>query len=373
MKKVLIEIDTLGARGGMDQYVLPFINALSNHNVKCILITNNEKSSIRLNTRITKLDFFSNFLKGKKASSLFCFLLGLVKTFAFLVFRDRKEQYAVHLHFFSYGFLDLLKILILKPFDINIHSTIHDVTSFRKDFFSKFFRNFIFNNTSILLVHNETSKSNLKTIYNGKVNITILKHGNYCDFVDCFISDDLSSEKNLNGCFDIGFIGQIKRVKNIEFIVNSLLPLKNYSLIVKGKVSEYKEDELNSLLTNKNLNCVYKFGYLANHELIESLRNLDVIILPYKEIYQSGILLLAMSSKAIVLTSNLDAFREIISDGHNGFMFEEGNQQSFQDKIMEIKNLTNKDKEKIRDNARVFVEKHHSWDLIATKYIELAL
>lgn len=373
MKKIFFEVDLLGARGGMDQYVIPLLNSLSKISANLVLVTNNECSDITLSPAVKRLNYFTNFLKGNKLNNLMCYFYGLLRIVKDLLFRDKESQYIVHLHFFSYGLLDVLKILVFMPFKVEVISTIHDVSSFRKKGGADLFRNFILKKSDVLLVHNNYSKLALLQFFNAKNKIKILKHGNYCDFVELFPRRRVISDEESTRNFKVGFIGQIKKVKNLEFVLDALSELKGYSLIVKGKVSEYEESEIVSLINNVNITCRFKFGYLSNLDLINELRSLDIIVLSYKEIYQSGILLLAMSSGAIVLCSDLCAFKEIVSNGVNGFLYQEGNKASFQDQLNTIKNTPVADLEQIRKNSLEYVKSNYSWDSIAIEYKDLFL
>jgi glycosyltransferase involved in cell wall biosynthesis len=80
-----------------------------------------------------------------------------------------------------------------------------------------------------------------------------------------------------------------------------------------------------------------------------------------------------MSTGAIVLCSNLSAFKEIVSDGVNGFLYEEGEKSSFQEKLNEIKSLNLVELNAIRNNALNYAQVNYSWDSIAMEYKKLFL
>jgi glycosyltransferase involved in cell wall biosynthesis len=64
----------------------------------------------------------------------------------------------------------------------------------------------------------------------------------------------------------------------------------------------------------------------------------DLVVLPYRRIYQSGVLLMAMSYRKPVLASNLDAMKELIRDNETGFLFENKNIKSLSQRLVEILN-----------------------------------
>ena len=51
----------------------------------------------------------------------------------------------------------------------------------------------------------------------------------------------------------------------------------------------------------------------------------DIVILPYRKIYQSGVLMMSLSYKKPVVVSDLPSFKEIIDDNRTGYVFESEN------------------------------------------------
>ncbi|MGB0167587.1 MAG: glycosyltransferase, partial [Luteibaculum sp.] len=87
----------------------------------------------------------------------------------------------------------------------------------------------------------------------------------------------------------------------------------------------------------------------------------DLIVLPYKKIFQSGVLIMAMSYAKAVLASNLPANQEIIEDGVNGFLFESENAESLAAKLEEIA-ANQETLPEVAKAARIHMEKHYSWE-----------
>ena len=96
----------------------------------------------------------------------------------------------------------------------------------------------------------------------------------------------------------------------------------------------------------------------------------DIVVLPYRKIYQSGVLLMAMSYQKPVIVSDLEGMIEIIQDNKNGYVFETGNCKSLSKKIINALD------DPIRLEAigsagfKTVVEKH-CWNLIGNKTVQL--
>lgn len=71
----------------------------------------------------------------------------------------------------------------------------------------------------------------------------------------------------------------------------------------------------------------------------------------------------ALSAGRICLVSNIDANREFIEDGQNGFLFETNNAESLSVRIKEINELTTEHLLKISNNARATARQVADWKL----------
>lgn len=68
--------------------------------------------------------------------------------------------------------------------------------------------------------------------------------------------------------------------------------------------------------------------YVDDQELSREIMDSDIIILPYRAISQSGVLLLALSFGKIIFTSDLPSFKETLEGYDNEMFFESENPQS---------------------------------------------
>jgi len=85
-----------------------------------------------------------------------------------------------------------------------------------------------------------------------------------------------------------------------------------------------------------------------------------MIVLPYKKIYQSGVLLMAMSYGTAVLASDLEPMREIITDNETGFLFPNNNADELADRIIKI--LADYDlKDRVAKNGLHLMEEKFDW------------
>jgi glycosyltransferase involved in cell wall biosynthesis len=92
------------------------------------------------------------------------------------------------------------------------------------------------------------------------------------------------------------------------------------------------------------------------------------LVLPYRKIYQSGVLLMATSYRIPVIVSNLSPNLDIIEDGKSGLVFESGNAVSLKEKII----WANQNKDEMveyADDAWASLAKSNDWKKIARGYL----
>lgn len=379
MRSVLI-VDPVHARGGMDQYCIPLATALTKQNYHVRLVTNSKRSDLRVGSEIDILPYFGGLFSTRaRAANLLSFALGSLRVAFFAMVKRPK---AIHLHLFQYTILELLLTSLVKMTGRKIVATVHDVESFRTRKQSNLVRNAVFALANILIVHNETSKRMLLEILPRRENdIRVIKHGNYIGLISQFgdsqqMDDRVENSKCLMCGLDILFFGQIKRVKGIEVLLDAAMKLNKcdirFSLNIEGKPSDYSVDEIEKAVEVRDISnqTRLKLGYLPTGDAIISLRKADVVVLPYHRIYQSGVLLLAMSAGAVVVASDLAAMVEVIEDGVNGFTFRAGDAGHLAEVLEHVAGLSIKERILISENAFRTANDLFSWDHIASATIE---
>ena len=168
------------------------------------------------------------------------------------------------------------------------------------------------------------------------------------------------------------FFGQIKDSKGLEILLYALPKVRNnVKLIIAGnpwKTNIKKYDKIiEKLKLSEQIIRLYRFISDSERDIL--FNACECNILPYKKIYQSGVLLMSLSYGLPVIASNLEANREIITNNENGLLFNSYNSEHLAEKInflLPNNNLQNK----ISTNAILTAQKY-SWDKIANSYKNL--
>ncbi|WP_256873438.1 glycosyltransferase family 4 protein [Pseudomonas taiwanensis] len=313
--------------------------------------------------------------KDRKLTRLLRYFSALAKSLASTRKRNSK---LCHIHLFQYGPLEFLTCLLSKASGLKLIATVHDVEAFAGSS-SKCIQTAIFKLADELIVHNDFSKKELENSIkdiNKHIKIATIPHGNYINF--CNPQDKLYSRNKLGLPTDskiILFFGQIKKVKGLDILIRSL-PLilerePQAKLLIAGKVWKDSFDSYSELIEELNLSqsILSRIEYIPDDEVDNYYSAADVIALPYKKIYQSGVLLMAMSYGAITVSPRLPPMEEIITDTVNGYLFSPGDHVDLAKKI--VQSLKSDDQVRISKSALSKVTSDHDWKIIAEMHMQV--
>jgi glycosyltransferase involved in cell wall biosynthesis len=363
-------IDHVGKKAGMDYYTSSLGKGLINNNCKVVICSNFEGM---LNKKIEYKNYYEDHSKVSKILKIFRFLTAIVKS-SFYAYKQKSDL--VILHLFSSSLDTLLLVLIPKIFGLKVAVISHDISSFANND-KKLIQNAIYNYLSDdIIVHNEFSKKKLieSIELKQKDKLFVIKHGGYLDHINNTLSKH-EARKKLNFAQDgkyLLFFGQIKNVKGLDILMKSMANIsKDITLVIAGKPWKSDFSTYEEIITTYGLeNRIVKLIRFIEDEERELLfLASDVNILPYRVIYQSGVLLMAMSHGLPVIASDLDANKEIINDGENGLLFESENIISLSNKINKF--FDEDLKNKLSINSIKTIKDEYGWNEIAKNYIKL--
>jgi D-inositol-3-phosphate glycosyltransferase len=171
------------------------------------------------------------------------------------------------------------------------------------------------------------------------------------------------------------FFGRIRPYKGIEHLLAAFHPLaanhSNYRLIIAGEPKKGSEEYRNEIEQTVNTEftpgqIIMKMRFIPDDEMEVYLKAADVLILPYKEIFQSGVLFLAYSFGLPVVATDVGSFREEIVEGRTGFLCQPGDPAELAKAIETYfasdlyKNLKVR-----RQEIKDYADANHSWNAVA--------
>ena len=365
-RKVAI-IDPLGAHGSSHHFYL-FGQALGllKNDVDVSLYTNNETASPEING-LKFFTFYKEIFKSKsKIISGIKWIIGTI----FSVFHARFSGISIfHFHIFYTNVLVFFNLLVVKILFGKVVLTVHDVSSFSNSSNSSIIGNFIYILTDRIITHNEFSKSEIINVNTNLSScISIIPHGNYTPFINIQYDKEKSKEQLVipNNRRILLFFGMIKKVKGLEVLLSALKGVIKQNpdvlLVIAGKPWENDFSVYQKIIDENNLSeyILLHTKFIPQEDVEHYYCASDLVILPYKKIYQSGVLMMTLSFERPALVSDLPPFKEIILDNENGFIFKSEDVNDLTLKLISI--LSNKELiEKVRNKGSELIKTKYDW------------
>lgn len=106
---------------------------------------------------------------------------------------------------------------------------------------------------------------------------------------------------------------------------------------------------------------------IENSEIPDIFTTADFLVLPYKDVTQSGPLFISYNYKVPVIASNHPGFSEYIHHGETGFLFDNCDETSLANIMIDIIEGMYR-RENIRLNLNIFIKNNNSLESIVKKY-----
>jgi D-inositol-3-phosphate glycosyltransferase len=177
------------------------------------------------------------------------------------------------------------------------------------------------------------------------------------------------------------FFGRIRPYKGLDYLITAFHKLiqqdDSYRLIIAGRVEQGCEQYWESI--QKEIQ-----GYVATGSIISRIKFIpdsetevyfkaaDVLVLPYREIFQSGVLVLGYSFGLPVVAADVGSLKDDIIEGKMGFVFSPEDPADLARAISRyfasdlFSNL-----EAERQNIKDYAVQQHSWEIVGQKTIDV--
>ncbi|CAG1023441.1 partial Alpha-D-kanosaminyltransferase, partial [Patescibacteria group bacterium] len=127
---------------------------------------------------------------------------------------------------------------------------------------------------------------------------------------------DLKEDGNL-----ILFFGRIQKYKGLEYLIKAEPLIKNHlpdaKIIIAGGGKRFKEYE--KMIVNKESFIIHNH-YISFQEGAELFQRASIVVLPYIEASQSGVVVTAYGFKKPVIVTNTGSIPEIVDDNITGLI-----------------------------------------------------
>lgn len=361
-------LEPVGGHGGMDYYDFGLCEGLSKVGIEATLYTCDE-TSWRSEAFVVKTPYRGVFGADPAWIRGLRHLRGAVRA---LVDARLGGARISHFHFFHVGPLESFGVLLARSLGMKVVVTAHDVQPFVERLSVPWMATRAYRMADRIIAQGRTAEKELGALLGVPASrIDVIPHGSYLPFVgEAPTRGTARARLGLpEGARVLLFFGQIKAVKGLDLLIQSMpRVLREHPdtvLLVAGKA--WKDDlrryrkQIEALGISES--CVLHTRYIPDEEVAAYYAAADVVVLPYRRIYQSGVLLMAMSHGKPVVASDLPGMTEVVTDGVNGYLFAAGDAQALAARLAGVLG-DDEELRRIAQRALRYVEEHHDWGRI---------
>ena len=312
MKIVLLY---LGRKGAGPQYSIEYARALLDKGIDVYAIissySENLKDWIALKNNYSEEHFALK--KVPTYTSIRSFICNSFNVYIYvsIITSIRKYSPALVLSTLFHPWHNIIFLFLKKKF--KRMKIVHDVKlhTGEDSFIRRIFNYIEIKNSDLYITLTETSKQELikRGIPKGK--ICVIPHANFA----CYVKNNIlvKSESIHNR---IAFIGRINKYKGLDVLLNAFdeihkkMPQLKLLIAGDGNCECYKDQ----FYKNKE-SLELNLKWIADDEFAAIIENVDIVVLPYIEATQSGIIPLAFAFGKTVVATNVGGIPEQIPQG----------------------------------------------------------
>ncbi len=262
--------------------------------------------------------------------------------------------------------------------------TAHNVNDHERDgkdnFLNRFSLNILYRLVDHIIVH--TSRMKLQLIENFNVKegkISVIQFG-----INNIVPKSQLTAKEAKGQLGLRnrekailFFGNIAPYKGLEYLLVAFADLlkqhQDIRLIIAGRISKNGHkywiyiQQLIMKLTLVNY-TIERAEFIPDKDIEVYFKAADILVLPYRYIFQSGVIFMSYSFGLPVVATNVGSLNEYIIEGKTGFICQPENPGSLTEKINQYfhsdlyKNLENN-----RVKIAEYASEKYSWEKIGKK------
>lgn len=152
------------------------------------------------------------------------------------------------------------------------------------------------------------------------------------------------------------FFGQMRYNKGIDVLteaINLLCEKTGDFLVILAGAGTEAEKYRHQI---RDQSCViWDIRIIPDQNIPDLFANADFLVLPYRDVTQSGPLWIAFRYGVPVIVSDLPGFKEWITEGETGFFVPPEDPQALADTMLKALNMSLEEKDRMQQNVRHFV------------------
>lgn len=287
----------------------------------------------------------------------------IIIQYLWLLSSIRKNGYDLvysSFHGLPYFFPVLLLLINLNKFIYGVHN-VHTPKGATHERLMRLYQNYAFAVAKRFHVFSRYQLRTIKTLQPGK------RHY----YAPLALEDyGPSIEKPPSNTIRFLFIGYIREYKRLDLLIMSFQELynsgfTNIELVIAGRCDDWGYYET---LIDRRLPIATKIGFVPNKDVADIVSSCHYVVLPYQDSAQSGVMSLAYYYNKPVITSDIEAFSEAVTDNFTGSVFRNLSQESLTAVMKNVVTRHGQYYEALKRNVAQYVTREYSIDRILFQY-----
>lgn len=184
---------------------------------------------------------------------------------------------------------------------------------------------------------------------------------------------DYYNTSSKNEVFTFLFFGLIRENKGLDILIKAVNSLgqkrQDFKVIIAGKAADTSWDNYKNLIEQDHL-FELKIRTLEDHEVNQLMTESHFLVLPYRDVTQSGVLLTSYYYRLPAIATNLEGFQEYIVNDKTGFLFDLDSPEALAQKMANALDLSSKEYSELTDSLERFISREISLKSVSEKYIQ---
>jgi len=353
----------LGRRGAGPVYSLELSKILSRENDFLAIISKN----IQNKNEWKEADI--NYFEIDTFNNIFELFVSSIRFKKFINLKSLINKFSPDIVFYPmiHIWTPILNYLLKK---YEIYTTVHDPDMHlgEKNYFLNIIYKLSIKSSDRFIVLSNKFKKYLSNKYKIKEDlIYYIPHGNFSYYKKFSNSYKLENKENKK----ILFFGRIVEYKGLDILLDAYEIIKtklgnevSLMIVGEGDLLKYKE----KIKNERDIEVVNR--WIDDKEIHKYFEMADIVVLPYKEASQSGIIPLAYAFSKSVIATRVGGIEEQVDDGITGFLVKPNDSIELAQKCIEL--IKNDDlRYKMSLNAKLKNETDLSWEKIGEMHIEV--
>ena len=199
----------------------------------------------------------------------------------------------------------------------------------------------LYRSATVLICHTQEAANQLVDKFGiARSQIEVIPHGPIFDIGGDGLAAGSIEERSDSDTTVVLSLGVIRPYKGLEFLLEAwkMAAIPDARLIIAGGGESGYVAKIADVVANLDLtrSVDLRLGYVDNAEHDALHRSADIVVLPYREISQSGALMTAMAYGCAIVASDVGGFSEVIDNGRNGVLVPYGDTRALAEALTNL-------------------------------------